>query len=35
VLYQYHFASLAEHRANGVWWTREKITDYSPVMTLR
>ena len=35
VLYQYHFASIAEHHATGVWWTRERLADYSPVLSLR
>ena len=34
VLYQYHFASVAAHRADGVWWTRERLGDYSPVLSL-
>jgi len=35
VLYQYHFATIAEHRATGIWWTRESLGAYSPVMTVR
>jgi hypothetical protein len=33
VLYQYHYASPAEHRA-GVWWTRERLGDYLPPQSL-
>ena len=35
VLYQYHFAEISKRRAEGVWWTRERLGDYSPVLTLR
>jgi hypothetical protein len=34
VLYQYHFASIDEHRRDGVWWTRERLGEYSPVLSL-
>jgi len=34
-LYQYHFADLAAHRANGAWWTRERRGEYSPALSLR
>ena len=34
VLYQYHFAELATGRADGVWWTRERLGLYSPVLSL-
>ena len=34
VLYQYHFADLATGRAEGVWWTRERLGLYSPVLSL-
>jgi lipase maturation factor 1 len=34
-LYQYHFADMTTHRAEGVWWTRERLGDYSPVLSLR
>ena len=33
VLYQYHFASAATHRQQGVWWTRERVGLYSPVFS--
>ena len=29
-LYRYHFA-----RAGGAWWTRERLGEYSPVLSLR
>ena len=32
-LYQYRFADAASRR-RGAWWTRERVGDYSPVMTL-
>jgi hypothetical protein len=35
VLYRYRFASMAAHRAEGVWWTRERLGEYSPVLSLR
>jgi hypothetical protein len=35
VLYQYHFADAATRRTEGVWWTRERVRDYSPVLSLR
>lgn len=31
-LYQYRAASLDEHRTAGVWWTREELGSYSPVL---
>jgi hypothetical protein len=34
VLYHYHFADPATRRAAGVWWTRERVGDYSPVLSL-
>jgi hypothetical protein len=34
-LYQYHFAPMSTRRAEGVWWTRERLGGYSPVLTLR
>jgi len=34
VLYQYHFADAAAHRASGVWWTRQRLGDFSPVISL-
>jgi hypothetical protein len=33
VLYQYHFASIEAHRRDGLWWTRERLGDYSPVLS--
>lgn len=33
-LFTYHTASLARHRAEGVWWTREELGSYSPVLSL-
>jgi hypothetical protein len=35
VLYRYHVADLATHRREGVWWVREKIGLYSPVLSLQ
>jgi len=34
-LYQYHFAAMSQRRADGVWWTRERLGAYSPVLSLR
>ncbi|MQA28409.1 MAG: DUF393 domain-containing protein [Luteitalea sp.] len=34
VLYRYKFADPAERRAEGVWWTRERLGVYAPVMSL-
>jgi predicted DCC family thiol-disulfide oxidoreductase YuxK len=34
VLYQYRFADSAHQRTGGVWWTRERVGDYSPVLSL-
>ncbi len=33
VLYQYRFASPDAHRRDGIWWTRERLGDYSPVLS--
>jgi hypothetical protein len=33
VLYQYRFASVDAHRRSGVWWTRERLGEFSPVLT--
>lgn len=33
VLYQYHFADLATHRTQGVWWVRQELGPYSPVLS--
>jgi hypothetical protein len=30
-MYDYHFASLSEHRRTGPWWQRELNSDYLPV----
>ena len=34
VLYRYRFSNAAEHRL-GIWWTRERLREYSPVLSLR
>ncbi len=34
MLYRYHFADRATHGRDGVWWTRELLGEYSPVMSL-
>jgi hypothetical protein len=34
VLYEYRFSDPEAHRRDGVWWTRERIADYSPVLSL-
>jgi predicted DCC family thiol-disulfide oxidoreductase YuxK len=34
-MYQYHFSSAEGRRTEGVWWTREQVGDYAPVMSLR
>jgi len=33
-LYQYRFTDWATHRATGAWWSRERLRDYSPVLSL-
>jgi hypothetical protein len=33
-LYQYRFSDRAAWRADGVWWTRERLGEYSPVLSL-
>src|SRR5436190_2230817 len=33
-LYRYHFTSLATGRRTGAWWTRERIGEYSPGISL-
>ena len=33
-LYQYHFATAAEHRATGAWWTRGNPQTYLPPVSL-
>ncbi len=34
-LFRYRFASWAEHRATGAWWTRELVGDYVRPISLR
>jgi hypothetical protein len=34
VLYQYRFSDANARRRDGVWWTRERVADYSPVLSL-
>jgi hypothetical protein len=34
-LFQYRFSDRATRRAEGVWWTRERLGDYSPVIDVR
>ena len=34
VLYRYHFSD-ASARRQGIWWTRERLGQYSPALTLR
>jgi hypothetical protein len=34
-LYRYHFSDRATRRAEGVWWTREPLGAYSPVLSPR
>jgi hypothetical protein len=34
-LYQYRFSDKATRRAEGAWWTRERVADYSPVLSRR
>jgi lipase maturation factor 1 len=33
-LYQYRFSDRATRRASGAWWTRERVCDYSPALSL-
>jgi len=33
-LYEYHFATPAEHRATGAWWTRKFVGEYFPMVSL-
>jgi hypothetical protein len=33
-LYEYHFATGAEHRATGSWWKREESGEYLPAISL-
>src|SRR5262249_52367877 len=32
-LYLYHFADAETRRRDGVWWTRTRVREYSPVLT--
>jgi hypothetical protein len=34
VLYEYRFSDRSTARRDGVWWTRERLRDYSPVLSL-
>ena len=34
LLYRYRFADRATHQREGVWWTREALGQYSPVLSL-
>jgi lipase maturation factor 1 len=34
VLYRYRFTSRAARRSDGAWWTRERLGEYSPVLSL-
>ena len=34
VLYQYRFADPETRRRDGVWWSRERLGEYSPVLSL-
>jgi hypothetical protein len=34
VLYQYRFANQTTHNAEGLWWTRQRLGAYSPVLSL-
>jgi hypothetical protein len=34
-LYDYHFTSWDERRATGTWWTRERVGEYFPQVSLR
>jgi hypothetical protein len=34
VLYRYRYADAEAHRRDGRWWTRERVADYSPVLSL-
>jgi hypothetical protein len=35
VLYRYRFSSAEVRRREGVWWTRELVGDYSPILSLQ
>jgi len=34
VLYQFRFADQTTHKAEGLWWTRQRLGAYSPVLSL-
>jgi lipase maturation factor 1 len=34
ILYRYRFSDAEARRRDGIWWTRERVADYSPVLTL-
>lgn len=34
VLYRYRFSDATTRRRDGVWWTRERLGEYSPVLSL-
>jgi hypothetical protein len=34
VLYRYRFSDAASRRAEGVWWTRERLGLYSPAQPI-
>jgi lipase maturation factor 1 len=34
ILYRYRFSTADEQRQQGIWWTRERIGDYSPPISL-
>ena len=34
VVYDYHFTTNAARRRDGVWWRRERVREYSPVLSL-
>ena len=33
VLYRYRFSDAEARRRDGVWWRRERLADYSPVLS--
>ncbi len=35
VVYDYHFSNFRERRATGVWWRRELLGEYLPVISLK
>jgi hypothetical protein len=35
VLYRYRFADAGAREAEGAWWTRERLGEYSPTLSLR